>query len=248
MKTLISIFIALCMLFGFMPPAQAAPVTHKVMTLNIHGAKDKHGNGNAGSSTKLLADIIPIVKSNVPEAIGFQEMCRKQFKSFETQLKKLGYYGTMTYVRSDPGCNDKANGNKFGNAVFMKGKITWRASYGLPWGKNKVGTTGRQPRRMLCATNAANWRFCTVHLTPSDPDRANQAKLVNSKMLSWGSKRVLAGDLNMGVSDVTKFFPSFDHQGARIDHVVTNGDASVVKTVVVPSSDHPAVFSDIHWE
>lgn len=221
-------------------PEPPEPLT--VTTLNVHGSRDRHGGGNGGAVTAMRADILRIVKERKPDVIALQELCYRQHRALRTSLAALGYSATMTYTRRTSGCNDRARGNRFGNALYVKGPIKWRASHSLPWGASRVGSTGREPRRVLCAEVAGWGRLvCTTHLSPTDPDRANQARTVKRVVDVWakGKPYVVAADFNQYRAPVLKWFGG-TVSGQGIDLVVSDR-ARLAGVDEVPSSDHPAV-------
>jgi len=223
-------------------PASAAENNNTVITLNIWGSL-----GNKGKTTKVTKDVVALAKQYKPIAIGLQEVCGKQHRSIRTELKKLGYTGTFTKTRASGGCNDKAKGNAFGNSIYIRGKYTDRTRTALPWGKNKKGTTGREPRAMLCVTATADKaRYCTVHLSPHDPDNARQLTKVAKTLEPWAKKGtvVLMGDFNLSSKTAVKtvtFLKACAKPG-RIDYTLST-DSRTCSTVAVASSDHSAVIA-----
>lgn len=228
----------------FTPSASAATTNEAVITLNIWGSL-----GNKGRTKDVTKDVVDLVKKNNPIAIGLQEVCGKQHRSIRTELTKLGYTGTFTKARVSGGCNDKAKGNAFGNSIYVRGKYTDRTRTALPWGKNKKGTTGREPRAMLCVTATANkTRYCTVHLSPHDPDNAKQLTKVANTLEPWAKKGavVLMGDFNLSSKTAVKtvtFLKACTNPG-RIDYTLST-DTRTCSSVQVKSSDHDAILSKV---
>lgn len=244
---ILGLLLALVMLLQGAPEKQPEP--YAVATLNIHGSVDRNGNGNAGKPEAVTRDVVALAKQYQPRVIALQELCLRQHRSIKPALAKLGYAATMAYVDVSGGCNDKAKGNKAGIAVYLKtSKISWRKSAALPWGKNAAGTTGRQPRRVLCA-QGKDWReiVCTTHLAPSDPDRAAQAAKARSVIAGWAKKTpiVLAGDLNMSEAAASAAFPGLGIAGHRIDWALTHDRVALIAAAPVPSSDHPVVVVSV---
>lgn len=224
----------------------AAPTPITVVTLNVHGSEDRYGDGNGGDPTAVKADVLRLVKTQRPDVVALQELCYRQHRAIRASLAKLGYSATMTYSRQSGGCNDPAGANQFGNALYIKGAISWRASHALPWGKNPAGTPGVEARRMLCATRK-DWRqiVCTTHLATRNPDRANQAIEVERVATKWAAGRpyVLAADMNM-TEQLTEDAFGMDLAGRSIDWVVARS-VSLVAVVAAPSSDHPAIVARV---
>ncbi|MEO5949185.1 MAG: endonuclease/exonuclease/phosphatase family protein [Candidatus Saccharimonas sp.] len=217
------------------PPTASAAASDSVVTLNIWGSL-----GHKGKTKDVTNDVVAIAKNNKPFAIGLQEVCGKQHRSIREALKKLGYTGTFTETRQSGMCNDKSKGNKFGNSIFIRGRYTNRTRTALPWGKNKKGTTGREPRAMLCVT-ANKTRYCTVHLATRNPDRENQLTKIARTLEPWAKKGavVLMGDFNVSSATPVKtitFLKACTTPG-RIDYTLST-DARACSTLPAPSSDH----------
>lgn len=221
-----------------------------VMTWNVHGSVDRNGNGNAGSPEKLLPDLLDTVVMYKPDVIGLQELCYKQHRTFKAKLAKLGYLSTMTYVNESGGCNDKAEGNKSGNALYLKtSSIEWRSSAALPYGKNPVGSVGRQPRRILGARmKGSPFVFCVTHLSPGDPDNAEQIKKCVSVVGKWQTKNkvVLFGDFNMNATKLNSYLPGYFIDGHTIDLVSSTNLCATKYLFDKQSSDHPQVLVEVY--
>ena len=220
-------------------------MTITVMTWNVHGSVDRNGDGNAGEPKNLLKELLATAKAYKHTVIGLQELCYKQHRKFRTELNKLGYISTMTYVTESGGCNDKGEWNKSGNALYLlTSKVDWRSSTALPWGKNS-GTPGIQPRRILAARMKGSTKtFCVTHLGPGDPDRGEQAAKCREVMLKWDklSDLILLGDFNMNAQSMATYFPEFYFFGNTIDLVgatTTTGVRAVVPSIY---SDHSQVL------
>lgn len=221
------------------PPASSGLV---VMTLNVHGGLDRHGDGNQGNPARMSADVLALVALHHPDVVALQELCGRQYRALRTKLARLGYGGAFTNTQRSSGCHDRARGNQFGNGIFIKGRIGTRYVWALPWGQNAKGVTGRQPRRLLCVNPAGEtWRACVTHLSPHAPDVLNQASTVAGAIGRWQGRVILAGDFNLSAKWIGREFPGYSSAGADIDHIVTTGSVEVVAVQAVPSSDHPAV-------
>lgn len=221
--------------------AASDPIT--VATLNVHGGTDRKGFGNRGVVGAVQRDVLQLVAEYRPTVVALQELCGRQYRALRSSLGRLGYSAAFTTTTRSKGCNDRARGNQSGNALFVLGRIVQRASWSLPWGKNPKGTTGRQPRRLLCVQVDAGYRACVTHLSPHAPDVVNQSAKVAGVIGRWSSGRlVLGGDLNLNPSWVGRLFPSWQHVGEGIDHVLGSSSVQLVGTRVVPSSDHDALI------
>ena len=246
----------LCAILGIAPLADSIPpydppsqpvAGHTIVTLNAHGSVDSKGGGNAGNPAPVKRDVLALAEKYKPDVIALQELCLRQHEVIKDALSGLGYVSTMTYARGSAGCNDKANGNHFGNALYIKApSLAWRNSVELPWGENAVGTTGREPRRLLCARADVD-TICVTHLSPSNPDRANQLVRVRSQLAAWGAGRFvhIAGDWNMNATNLSAGLPSYSIAGYKIDLIATTRSATLVATEAVPSSDHLAVVVQV---
>lgn len=225
--------------------AEAAPSPPSIVTitLNVHGSKDRHGRGNGGNPKPVVRDILALVKAHNPDVIGVQEVCHRQHRAVRAELARLGYRATMTYTRASAGCDDRSKGNKFGNALYLKAtKLTWRKSYALPKPINPEGTTGREPRRLLCARatlKGAIWTSCVTHIGPHDPDLTRQANRVSEIVTSLPGNVNAMGDWNSKSPKVKVPYRA----GKGIDFVFSNRPVSLVTVADVPSSDHGAVIT-----
>ncbi len=253
MKTKFLVAAAIIMsLAGAAPaPAQAAVTPMTVMTLNVHGSVDHNGNGNAGATKAITADVLSLISGYHPTAMVFQEMCGTQYRDLRTKLATLGYAGAYSTARASGGCNDAANDNQFGTATLFLGSVGWKSTWALPWGDNPVGSSGREARRLLCSQpSGQSWRICVIHLAPGVtadmPDNLNQATEVNRIVTPYlTSKLIIAGDFNEKPAVVAQRFPRFIDAGPNIDHIVANSTVTVGATVAVASSDHPAQFATV---
>ncbi len=230
-------------------PADSAPVSVNVITFNVHGSVDRHGGGNAGSPTKINADVIALVKKYSPAAIGLEELCLKQHRSLRAKLAELGYVSSMTYARKSGGCNDSAKGNYFGNAIYLKASgFAWRDSINLPWGKSPVGSTGRENRKLICGRGVRwGWKFCATHTSPSEPDRTNQISKVYAQSGAWanGMTIAIAGDWNISASELKTKMPGRIIAGSGIDLISSTIPVRFIAAEAQVSSDHPAVIVSV---
>ena len=250
-RKLLGVLLTLVLLAGCCPgsakaddaPVPPPPPAVTVLTLNVHGGGDRHGGGNKGAVKPVSKDVLALVAKYQPTVVGLQELCGKQHRDLRTKLGKKGYAAAFVNVKKDPSCNDRSKGNQAGIAIYVKGKIKTRYVWSLPWGKNPVGTTGRQPRRLLCVLPVgAKWRACVTHLSPHAPDVLNQATKVQEVLNRWAGPVILTGDLNLSKKWVDRMFPEHSNAGEGIDHIVSSKTASVIAVVDAPSSDHDAVF------
>ena len=224
----------------FVAVADTNPAT-VVMTLNVHGGTDRKGGGNHGHTGPVTKDVMALVNANGPSVIALQELCARQYRDLRSKLGKLGYSGAFTSTRRTRGCKGAS-----GIGIFIKGKIQTKYVWALPWGKNPVGTTGRQPRRLLCVKFAdRNLRACVTHLGPHAPDVLDQAAAVGERVSRWAGPVVVAGDFNMNPKWVARSFPEMDIAGVGIDHILSTRSVTVGATVPVASSDHPAQFATL---
>lgn len=237
------------------PAASAAPAKPQVttvMTWNVHGSKDRAGNGNGGDPAKLLPELLATVRKYRPAVIALQELCHRQHRKFRAELAKLGYQATMTHVTRSAGCNDTRNGSNIaGNALYLRtASIAWRSSAALPWGGNAVGTVGRQARRIVAARLPGSpVVYAVTHLSPGNPDNTDQFCKALSVAQGWakGAPVVLLGDLNRSAAAALEVSPAgWAAAGNTVDQVLlSSGSAKLRAVVKSKASDHPQVLVDV---
>lgn len=227
------ITVGAALLATWLPPAHAAtPTPAVVMTLNVAGGQ------NRGNPSRVTRDVLAVVNRERPDIIGLQEVCHRQHRDLRAKLAKLGYRATHTTTLRSGRCNDKAQGNRFGNSLFVRGGFQSRARTRLPWGANPAGTVGREPRAMVCVTTSGT-RVCNVHIGPRTPDRDRQIATVAAAVQGYDDV-ILLGDWNAWPGQVRRHMPRLRTATEGIDHVFSTR-AGQARTYHVPSSDHDAV-------
>jgi len=216
--------------------------TLTVLTMNAHGSTDRFGGGNRGRTAATSRDVSALVRKYRPDAIAMQELCGTQYAALRKVLK--GYSAIAGFARRSGGCNSTPVGNRFGNALLLRGALAWHKSTSLPWGKAANGTTGRENRTLACGrTKNSTTLFCAAHLSPVEPDRSIQAQRVLTLVKAWARSSkatgwVLAGDLNMRSAAAGRIFGPA--AGSSIDWVAGTAPR-LVAAHAIGSSDHPAV-------
>nr|WP_203224791.1 endonuclease/exonuclease/phosphatase family protein [Streptomyces clavuligerus] len=189
-----------------MSAAPAADRTYTVWLWNIAGDKIHDGATGNGVITQAADSIV----RRGAGLVAFNEVCENQYQALVGELRGRGWPDDpQNFSRFAPSrtagnaeiCQDKA----YGNAVFSKAPLGIAERVELPH------IAGPERRNLLCAPvlDGGSTRFCTTHLTTSDPGEVNpnqteQLRFVRDRLESYhraGETALIAGDFNVQPDD-----------------------------------------------
>ncbi len=190
-------------------PVSAAPAADRTYTVwlwNIAGDKIHDGATGNGVITQAADSIV----RRGAGLVAFNEVCENQYQALVGELRGRGWPDDpQNFSRFAPSrtagnaeiCQDKA----YGNAVFSKAPLGIAERVELPH------IAGPERRNLLCAPvlDGGSTRFCTTHLTTSDPGEVNpnqteQLRFVRDRLESYhraGETALIAGDFNVQPDD-----------------------------------------------
>lgn len=178
--------------------SSAASTTYRVWQWNIAGKKM-----NGGSTTNgMVKTAISSIKARNVQLVSFNEMCKNQYDSVRSSLKKAGWSKSKTFSAFVATKTKNCGNNSYGNAIFVKAGLSNVNRYTLP------SDGSNEARAMVCARVAKeSVRFCSVHITTSNEVVGNATKKINELQLAAvqdalnayyasGQKVIIAGDFN----------------------------------------------------
>ncbi len=240
-------------------PTQAATVTLRVLTYNIH-----HGQGTDGRLD--LERIARVIQERRADLVALQEVDRKVPRS--GMVDQVAELERLTGLKAAYGKNLDLQGGEYGNAILSRFPILEHRNHALP---RLNGNEQRGLLEVLVSVENRRIAFFCTHLNekPADRERLLAVEAIQSILKNRANLPVLlAGDLNacpdsevlrrtmVFLKDTCTIRPAdaltipAGKPDRRIDYVLHNGHAGIktIESHVISekvASDHRPVITVI---